>query len=298
MLSENDSDILRILATANELLPAIADLEGRQNHAQIGIVSDNQDPTGLRRFSSASEDKGGRFRGDFEMRALPFPFFDPPVARPGMSSVAQAFGGNPHDRFTGGVLVNDQNPPFEKDDPLNDCWWLIPGNNTHQIQGDNLVQIDENCIVEIGENRDTEIGGEENRRVEEDYSLSDGKNLTIENDAGVIFKQFEDGSFFVKNNTGAGVFFSKEGVALLRDAFNNQITLGGTGTVSSEGKLQADTVNPDLACCDLRSDLVLKMNGNDIIVQNAGDVTLNGKTATTVGAIDDDGDRTIGSGWN
>jgi hypothetical protein len=191
-----------------------------------------------------------------------------------MSSVAQAFGGNPHDRFTGGVLVNDQNPPFEKDDPLNDCWWLIPGNNTHQIQGDNLVQIDE------------------------DYSLSDGKNLTIENDAGVIFKQFEDGSFFVKNNTGAGVFFSKEGVALLRDAFNNQITLGGTGTVSPEGKLQADTVNPDLACCDLRSDLVLKMNGNDIIVQNAGDVSLNGKTATTVGAIDDDGDRTIGSGWN
>ena len=298
MLSQDENHLFRILSAANELLPQVSDGVGRQQYPEVSIVGDNNDSVDLRRVSTASEAKGGKFRGDYEMRTMPFPFFDPPMPRPGMSGVSQAFSGNPHDKFSGGVLQNEKNPPFSKENPIDDCWWLVPGNDTKQVNGTQLLQIGEDCFVEIIGNLDVTIEEQESRRIEGDYSVSGGATNTIGNDAGVIFKQFEDGSFFVKNNSGAGVFFSKEGIAMLRDAFNNQIVLGGAGSVSPEGKLTPSVIDSNVVSCEFTADLRLNLNGRSVHIENASDVTIAGKTAATVGARDTDGDSLIDSGWS
>ncbi len=147
-----------ILTTSDRANKIALDMQGKSMSPEFGQVTDPfTDPAGLRRLKASPDAKVGSTEGNFLMRVLPCPYWDPPMPQP-LASVAMGFfGGNPHDGAYSGIMVNQKNPPFDKLDIQNDDWRLIPGIAT--------LQIGKNSDVEIGHDRSIGIQGNDTIRI-------------------------------------------------------------------------------------------------------------------------------------
>ena len=275
-------DIIEAIANATKAAQSTEDQKGRESAALFGAATNNADPVNQRRIKATTEAKGGLSEMDWAMRCLPTPFWDPPLPHPGMSLALDCFSGDTHDAQYAGVMVNRVNPPFEKADPVNDDWRLIPGIQTLQVVGD----------------RNTEIGGDESRAIEGGLTTTVGKDdsLTVKGDltAAIDGDRSEttkgDGSertdktlvieggqsVTIKNDAGASLTLSTAGFIVLSDAFGHSITLsGGIGGTGVAWNLGGDSLN----------------------LVNVGDVTIDGRSVAVVGARDDEGDALVNRGY-
>ncbi|HEY9735486.1 MAG TPA: hypothetical protein V6D06_04360 [Trichocoleus sp.] len=162
-----------VLTQAQQAGRYAADLAGRKDAAQFATTTNNGDPLSLRRIKTTTADKGARTEHDHAMRALPCPFWDPPLPIPGQALVLEAFDGNKHDQAYLGVIVNDGNPPHQKADPVNDDWRRIPG--------DSLLEIGRGAIWETGQN----------------WQLRSQQALTFETAGGASITLGNDGSITI-----------------------------------------------------------------------------------------------------
>lgn len=152
------SKLFDILTTSDRANKIALDMQGKSMAPEFGQVTDPfTDPTGLRRLKASPDAKVGSTEGDFLMRVLPCPYWDPPMPQPRASVAMGFFGGNPHDGAFSGIMVNQQNPPFDKVDIQNDDWRLIPGIAT--------LQVGANADTEIGNDRLLQIQGNDTQRV-------------------------------------------------------------------------------------------------------------------------------------
>lgn len=92
--------------------------DGLLQGLQWGIVADNDDPLKLQRLQVYDAAKGGGFKSDWLIRALPFTSYSPPVPKVGDLVAFGYIGGNPHYGVYVGVAVNQNNKPVGGDRDL------------------------------------------------------------------------------------------------------------------------------------------------------------------------------------
>ena len=125
-----------MLARMHEVSQTAEQMADRNMAATFCITTDIGDPLELRRVKVTTAAKGGNTQTDWMMRALPCPYWDPPMPTVGMSLVSENFDGNPHDGVIFGPVHNNTNPVFNKTNPALDDWRYIPGVSTLQIGGE------------------------------------------------------------------------------------------------------------------------------------------------------------------
>jgi hypothetical protein len=160
------TNLLELLAELRAIAPLAADLAGRKMAIQFAAATNNDDPLELRRVATTTADKAGLTQHDYAMRSLPCPYWDPPLPSPGMALSLQDFDGNPHDQTYSGVMVNATNPPFEKEDIINDDWRRVPGDQTLQVDRGVVWEIANTWSVTIGENETHTVAGDVEHTIE------------------------------------------------------------------------------------------------------------------------------------
>lgn len=255
----HNTSIFKYLIAGAKASQLAIDLEGRQMTPTFGVSSNNDDPSQLRRIKTSTESKALLTENDFAVREMPCPYWDAPMPVPGQAIATNYLNGNPHDAYYSGVLVNAKNPPFPKNDPVNDDWRFIPGTKILQINGDKLNETKGTEANSIGKSLEVSVGESEQRRIEQDLVINCGKSITLQNDAG------------------ASITLLETGAVVLSDAWGKKLILsGGNG---GSGAIQWD------------------LNGNSLNIINAQDVTIANKSIATINARDTRGDRIVERGW-
>lgn len=114
------------------------------------------------------------------------------------------------------------------------------------------------------------IEGESKSIIRKDLTITVGETVTIVNSAG------------------ASLILTEAGVAIVKDAFGNQVTLGGA---SGGLGLPSDVV------MSLASTMTIDLNSQPLNIIDATSVSINGKQVATVGATDSRGDNLVTKGW-
>lgn len=283
----------------NDFIGAIASLivenqsrSGIQNHPEFGTISNIKDPLKLNRIKITTEIKGGKTESDFQMRMLPFPFFDPPMPFLGMSAVSASFNGNPHDRVWMGCLVNDGNPPLPKKNPL-DLWWLIPNDSTVQIAGKSLLQVEKESLMQFTDNfgldigKDSRVGvsGEWSEEIGDDFTAIHRKNHKW--DVVGWFKQTVKRSLHIKARS---MIFESETEIVFKNTAGAKVRLLPTGHIVFEDKWGNKMMMGS-------SGIGWNLGGRPLRITNTSSVSIRGRQIATVRAIDSRGHRIVYRGW-
>lgn len=143
------SELGDMLARMHEVSQTAEQMADRNMAATFCITTDIGDPLELRRVKVTTAAKGGNTQTDWMMRALPCPYWDPPMPTVGMSLVSENFDGNPHDGVIFGPVHNNTNPVFNKTNPALDDWRYIPGAATLEIGGGASYSSGESWVYSI-----------------------------------------------------------------------------------------------------------------------------------------------------
>lgn len=129
------NELVDLLARCSESLSVAEKLANRDMSVKFCITTDVDDPLDLRRIRVTTTAKAGLTQGDWSMRILPCPYWDPPMPTVGMSAIIENTDGNPHDALYLGHPINNTNPAYIKSNPLLDDWRRIPGKSILEIGG-------------------------------------------------------------------------------------------------------------------------------------------------------------------
>lgn len=233
------SETIEILKVAAKTLPNAIEMYGRTCSLEIAATSNNEDPAGLRRVRTALASKGGAFQGDWLLRVVPCPGWDPPMPKLGDSLSTAYYQGNPHDGAYLGSVHNDTNPPFEKKDPFKDDWRVIPGDSTFLVGKSQIYGVEVNLDIAIGETRSATIGKDDLLEVEGRSRISiEGKQvIQVEADRVLAVKDKSthrggttvveaDGEVTIRNGVGSEINLKKTGQILLKSADGSILALG------------------------------------------------------------------------
>ena len=254
--------LLRAVSGTAQAAPDVTEATGvgRVSAVRWGVVSDNADPEGLRRVRATEGATGGTVETDWLWRAVPAPFDDHPLPR--IRHLVQIFSvdDNPHLRCYA-PLINPLNAPMPKSDPINDHWKIVPGDRVLQVGRSQQIEVADDATLEVGGDRLIVVKGDEAHRVMGDYDLSVRGNITIGTDGGAKLVLTRSGNVFIECAAGY------------------RLVLGGTGTATAG------------------TELGMNLAGGHFRFQNPADVTIDNQSVSTIGAIDDEGDRLVTRGW-
>lgn len=147
------NELVDLIARCSESLTIAEKLADRDMSVKFCITTDVGDPLDLRRIRVTTTAKAGLTQGDWAMRVLPCPYWDPPMPTVGMSAIIENTDGNPHDALYLGHPINNTNPAYLKSDPLLDDWRYIPGDSILEIGGGAEYSLGDSWIstVETGD---------------------------------------------------------------------------------------------------------------------------------------------------
>lgn len=232
-------EIFELLRRSRRSAQLATDLEGRLPFTYLGIVTRNDDPEGKRRIKCTLQHTGGQTETDWLFRSTNSHSDDPQVPKPGMTVEVRFIDGDPHRGVYCGVLTNLPNPEQGTSNPLID--------DARTIEGDRVFQ----------------VGNNDNLRVDQNQSVSVGKQLTLQNDAG------------------AALILHESGAVILQDRWGNRMVLGGyTGGLDESSDFVWNTQSGH---CNWN------LNGRQLHINNPGDVTIAGKSVIVKGSVDTGG---------
>lgn len=291
------TDFMTALAHAASAAAIAEKFRGRQPFFQRAVVTRNnpEEPDKIaRRCIKVIIPKMGATESYWLERINIAPADDPPIPPVGSTVCVGFYDGNPHDGFWIGVTSNLKNPPFEQADAVKDSSSTIPGDRARSVIGNEYDVVKGDRELETTGNYDRMTEGQENRRTEQDLSVSGGQSMTIENDSQCRIHHDQAGFTCHTDRTGAG-FGAYQGMIAIADRFGNVLGLGGATGLGSNGK---PTGNPgNRAGGSFNTDVTINLNGQALHFENAGDVTINGVSIAVVGAPDSRGDNLTARGY-
>jgi len=293
----NMTDFFAAMANAASAAALAENLRGRQPFFQRGVVTNNEptEPDKIaRRCIKVVIPSMGVTETHWLERINIAPADDPPLPPIGSTVCVGFYGGNPHDGFYLGTPTNLKNPPFEQDDAVRDSTTTIAGDRSRSVIGGEYDVVKGDREFETEGNYDRITEGQENRRTEGDLDVSGGQSMTIANDAQCKIHHDRSGFTCHVDKSGAG-FGAYQGMIAIADRFGNVLGLGGATGLGANGM---PTGNPgNQAGGRFVTDVTINLNGQALHFQNAGDVTINGKSIAVVGARDSKGDVLIDRGY-
>jgi hypothetical protein len=123
--------------------------------------------------------------------------------------------------------------------------------------------------------------------VVKDFAIKVLKNLFIDADGNINIKAGK--KVTISNTAGASLTLHEAGVAILSDNLGNTIVLGG----STNGLGYSSDLIWEIQTGNIRFNL----NGNAVEFLNAGNVSINSKSVTTLTATDSRGDTLVTRGY-
>lgn len=144
---------------------------------------------------------------------------------------------------------------------FNNGWFLPVENETNPPQ-ETATPLKDYAEIIPG-SKVVQIDQDETKRIEENITYRVGKQATFVNDAG------------------ASLTLLEAGATEFKDAFGNRIVVGG---LSAGLPYLSDLV------IDFNTDIRINLNGQELKILNAADVSINGISVIVVGSTDNDGD--------
>jgi hypothetical protein len=300
-----DNQIFGILAESQKANQIALDLFGRQFGLQFAIVTNCEDPLKLRRIKATTESKGGLTETDWLMPIKVLPYYDPPIPPVGSSIIIGFLDGNPHDGVYLGSTINRTNPQdSDQGDPVKDNSQVIPGDSRETIGGflellikgylketvekyaELLVKeyvkatVEDYVELKVKSYVEATVDGYLEHTVKETETRRTDQNLTVTSGETVL----------LSNDAGASLTLTAAGAVILRDSFGNAMILGGSsaGVPGSTSDFMWNTTSGN---CNW------SLGGNSLNITSASNVTIAGKSVTTLGANSTDGSILIGKGW-
>jgi hypothetical protein len=184
--------LFELWAQANKASQLAMDLEGRINYPTLGVVTNNNDPEGRRRVKVNTSLNPG-LDSRWLTRLSCNPYRDATVPAIGQTVLVLFIDG----LETNGCylsIMNDTNPSYETDTPLDDLKEEIKGNRE----------------VEVSTNDKLTVNGTSNQRVEGSINIEGGSTITIQNDSG------------------ASITLGTGGQVILTDSLGRSLRLGGS----------------------------------------------------------------------
>ena len=126
-------ELFEQLYNANHVAQNLSHLIGQEVNAQLGIVTNRDDPQALGRIKATIASQGGRTETDWLFRNLHSPLSSPPVPNIGDTVLIGYLDGDSHKGFYYGVLTNNLNPAADKD-----TWVLQVGASVITVTKDSI----------------------------------------------------------------------------------------------------------------------------------------------------------------
>ena len=249
------NQIFEILSQSQRANQLALDMEGRAMYPTLGIVVNNQDPENRRRVKVTTANNPG-LESRWLTRLVDCPYIDYPVPNIGQTVLVFYIEG----LDTQGCyisLLNDTNPTYSTESPLQDQKQEIPGNRYQTVLGDNSEEISGNNTQSVDGDVNLTTEGAKEERVEGAINISGGSTITITNDSG------------------ASITLGNGGQVIVTDSAGRSLRLGGS----------------------VSNDNVWDLNGFPLKLINATSFTVNGSELATVGAVDNRGDVLVDRGW-
>lgn len=256
------------IAELIRFLPLLRDLATRSLYDRLAVVTDNQDPENLRRIRVSLSSQGGVTQSYWIQCGRATSHTDEPLPEIGTTVLIGAIEGNPNELYVKRTYCNDTNPPdLNQGNPTKDNTIHIPGESRHTIASNSYHG----------------VGGEEERVADGNISItSKGDKITISCPYGDIEILATDGgnevvikgSYRVRLEQSGAYMEAKGGFWEFGNANGQKWQFGGGG---NEWKWDAA--------------------GASVRVVNASDFSINGKSATTIDALDSRGDRLVSRGY-
>ncbi|BAY64989.1 hypothetical protein NIES22_50900 [Calothrix brevissima NIES-22] len=201
--------LFEILNNAQKASQIAFDLVGRINQATLGIVVNNQDPENKRRIK-VSLPSSPQVQSDWLRRLSTSPNIDAPLPAIGMTVlVLFAEGVETNGYYLS--LINQTNPPRDKESAQDDYSEAIPGNK----------------VVEVGGNLDEVISG--------DTTQSTSGNEEHRTDGNILIECGQ--AITLRTDSGASITLSSAGYVEIKDVLGRRIRLGGVGGVNNQWDL-------------------------------------------------------------
>ncbi|MBD2452243.1 hypothetical protein H6G76_35120 [Nostoc sp. FACHB-152] len=241
-------ELFKVIKDSERANQIALDSVGRTPYPTLSIVTNVSDPANRRRIKVALPSSPG-LESDWIRRLQTHPFIDPPLPTVGQTVLLFYADGNESNAFYLSI-VNDTNPPANKDDIIKDYSEVIPGDKLSTVRGDDSLTVD----GKITTNAD-------------DIKWSSEKDIAAEVKGNIFMNALQA----ITLQAAQYVMF-KAGTWAIK-IFSN-------GTTQMSGGV-----------------LTIDCGGFGFHLTNVGTMTINGKSITTLGAVDSRGDSLVQRGW-
>lgn len=161
-------EIFEILLNSQRANQVALDQAGRSPYPTLAVCVQNDDDQNRRRIKVALPSNPS-VQSDWVRRLDVTPYCDNPVVAIGQTVLIFYVDGLDTNMWYL-PLINDVNPPRDKEDPLKDCSREIPGNNELTIKGDDTKAV---------EGKITANGGDIEFNSEEDFTVDTDKDISM-----------------------------------------------------------------------------------------------------------------------
>ena len=255
------SVITDLLARFSALEAKLNTLTQQVSPFQICVVTDNNDPAGLRRIRVSRAVQAGVSHSYWAYAGRSQVHLDEPLPSVGSTVLVGAVDGDPHDLIFIKTICNDRNPPdFRQSDPILDHSSEIQGDEYKNVTGDRSHQIRGDETIEVGGNLSIKASG---------------GSLKVRSDMGRLDISALD-TITIRCDSGASsISLLASGAIVLQDGAGRTLTLPGL----------------------IGSPSLFDLNLTSLNIVNAANFTINGKSVTSIDALCDNGSRVVNRGW-
>ena len=256
-----------LMSVITDLLARFSALEAKLNtltqqvsSLQVCVVTDNNDPAGLRRIRVSREVQAGVSHSYWAYAGRSQTHTDEPLPSVGSTVLVGAVDGDPHDLIFIKTICNDRNPPDPRqNDPIIDHSSEVQGSEYKNVTGDRSHQIRGDETIEVGGNLSIKASG---------------GSLKVRSDMGRLDISALD-TVTIRCESGSSISLLASGAIVLQDGAGRTLTLPGL----------------------IGSPSLFDLNLTSLNIVNASDATINSKSICVLGALDSRGDTLVNRGW-
>jgi hypothetical protein len=172
-------NVFNALYQAREASQHAQDLTGRVVMPVLGIVTENNDPTGARRIK-ISDPAAPAINSDWIRRALDRPNYDPPLPKIGSTVLVAFIDGDPLNGWYS-VCQNLTNAPLQKANPIIDLAERVEGDTTERTDGDRIIDVGRSLTLR------TDSGSRIELAADGSITLIDSSGNTLSLDGAISF---------------------------------------------------------------------------------------------------------------
>ena len=255
------SVITDLLARFSALEAKLNTLTQQVSPFQVCVVTDNNDPAGLRRIRVSRSVQAGVSHSYWAYAGRSQTHTDEPLPAVGSTVLVGAVDGDPHDLIFIKTICNDRNPPdLRQSNPILDHSSEVQGDEYKNVTGDRSHQIRGDETIEVGGNLSIKASG---------------GSLKVRSDMGRLDISALD-TITIRCESGASsISLLASGAIVLQDGAGRTLTLPGL----------------------VGSPSLFDLNLTSLNIVNASDATINSKSICVLGALDSRGDTLVNRGW-